>query len=61
MEPAEVRRKVLEAVERGDLPRGGPSELAAHDLVDEAPPGYFERWSQDSAERIREQMIRGSS
>jgi hypothetical protein len=37
----------------GDLPRGGPSDLAAYDLIDEAPPDYFERWANESAERIR--------
>jgi hypothetical protein len=51
---AEVRRRVLEAISCGELPRGGPSELAAYDLIDEVPPGYLERWTSEVAERIRE-------
>jgi hypothetical protein len=55
VDPAEIRRQVLQAVERGDVPRGGPSELAAYDLIDETPVGYFEPWAQEAAERIGRQ------
>jgi hypothetical protein len=52
VKPADVRRRVLDAIERGDLPRGGPSELAAHDLLDEVPEGYFERWLAQAVGRM---------
>jgi hypothetical protein len=52
---AKARRAVLDAVGRGDIPRGGPSELAARDLLDEVPDGYWERWSARAVDRIREQ------
>ena len=55
MGPAEVRQRVLEAIERGEIPKGGPSELAAYDLLDDVPPAYWGRWSQGAVERIREQ------
>lgn len=54
MDRAEVRRRVLEAIERGEIPAGGPSELAAYDLLDDVPADYWERWSQEAAKRIRE-------
>jgi hypothetical protein len=54
----EISRKVLEAVERGELPRGGPSHIAARALCEDTPPGYFERWSEKAAERIRQQASR---
>ena len=50
-----AHRIVLEVVSRGDVPAGGPSELAARDLVEAAPARYWQRWSADAAERIREQ------
>jgi hypothetical protein len=53
---AEVRCRVLEAIERGEIAKGGPSELAAYDLLDDVPPAYLERWSQRAVERIREQI-----
>jgi hypothetical protein len=52
VKPADVRRRVLDAIERGDLPRGGPSELAAHDLLHEVPEGYFERWLAQAVGRM---------
>jgi hypothetical protein len=52
----EARRQVLEAIERGEVPKGGPSELAAYDLLDDVPPAYWERWSRGAVERIREQI-----
>ena len=52
------RRRVLDAVKDG-IPRGGPSEIAAHDLTDDVPAGYFEHWSQDAAERLRQQASDG--
>jgi len=51
----ETRRRVLEAVARGELPPGGPSELAALDLLDEAPSEHWERWSAHAAGRVRAQ------
>lgn len=54
MNREEIRRQVLEAVERGEIPKGGPSELAAYDLLDDVPDVYWERWSKQSVERIRE-------
>ena len=61
MDRAEIRRRVLEAVERGEIPPGGPSELAAWDLLDDVPPAYLERWSQGSVERIREQTRKATT
>jgi len=54
----EVRRRVLEAVERGHLPRGGPSELAARDLIEHVPAGYWAKWTREAAKRIRRQASR---
>ncbi len=48
----EVVATVRLALERGDLPRGGPSEVAAFDLLGELSPGYWQRWSEATAERI---------
>lgn len=56
MRADETRRQVLAAINAGRIPRGGPSELAAHDLIDEVPAGYWERWTTGAAERVREQM-----
>jgi hypothetical protein len=53
----EVREHVLRAIASGRIPRGGPSELAAHDLLGEAPPGYVERWAHKAAERIDEENL----
>ena len=50
----EARRRVLEAVGRGEIPKGGPSELAAYGLLDDVPDAYWQRWSEGSVERIRE-------
>jgi hypothetical protein len=55
MTPEEIRRRVLEAVERGKLPRGGPSHLAALDRKESAD--YWERWSIRAAARIRAQAM----
>ena len=52
-----TRERVLEAIERGEIPKGGPSELAAHGLTDDAPEGYWSRWGEGSAERIRGQVL----
>lgn len=56
--PDAIRRTVLDAIARGDIPAGGPSELAARDLVDDAPARYWQRWSDDAAARISEQTRR---
>jgi hypothetical protein len=56
VDPAEARRRVLEAIERGEIPKGGPSELAAYDLLDDVPEGYWDRWSAESVERIQQQI-----
>jgi hypothetical protein len=48
-----VRQRVLDAVEAGRLPRGGPSHLAALDMVDEFPEKYWHDWNDACAERIR--------
>ena len=53
MRAADVRRQALDAVERGELPRGGPSELAARDLSADVPAGYWDKWSSGAARRIR--------
>ena len=53
MRAADVRRRVLAAVERGELPRGGPSELAARDLTADVAPGYWDKWSSGATRRIR--------
>jgi hypothetical protein len=50
-----VREQVLDALAQGRLPAGGPSELAAHGLIDEVPPGYWDQWTVEAAERIRGQ------
>jgi len=47
---------VLEAIERREIPKGAPSELAVYDLLDDVPAGYWERWSKRSVERIRGQI-----
>ena len=52
MDRAEIRRQVLEAIERGEIPKGGPSELAAYHLLDDVPEGYWERWMKRSVQRI---------
>jgi hypothetical protein len=56
MTGAEYRELVLDAVEDGILPRGGPSDAAAHDLLDAIPPGYWACWSSGAAGRIRAQV-----
>jgi hypothetical protein len=53
VEREQIRRYVLAAVARGDIPRGGPSELAAHDLLDHVPQDYWQRWCRETADRIR--------
>jgi hypothetical protein len=57
MADEQVRRTVIAAVESGDIRRGGPSELAAHDLLDDVPAGYWERWNAAAIERIRKQLV----
>ena len=54
----EVRRHVIDAVEAGRLPRGGPSDAAARRLLDELPRDCWERWGNAAAERIRAQRLR---
>lgn len=49
----EIRRRVIDALEAGRLPRGGPSDAAAHDLFGELPGDYWERWGAAAAERMR--------
>jgi hypothetical protein len=49
---------VTDAIEAGRLPRGGPSDAAARDLIGEMPTGYWEGWSNDAAARIRAQPVR---
>jgi hypothetical protein len=50
---AETAREVLAAVDRGEIPRGGPSEAAARGLLDQLPDSYWDRWSEGAADRIR--------
>jgi hypothetical protein len=47
------RQRVLDAVADGRLPAGGPSHLAALDLLDEVPGSHWEEWNENAAERIR--------
>ncbi len=54
----EIRARVIAAVEAGQLPRGGPSDAAAHNLLDDLPAGYWERWGDAAAKRIRAQRPR---
>ncbi len=49
----DVARSVLAAVGRGDIPAGGPSEAAALELLDQLPSGYWRRWTEAAAQRIR--------
>lgn len=53
MTRGDVQNAVAAAVDRGELPPGGPSEAAAQGLLDQLPDGYWQRWSEDAAERIR--------
>ncbi len=53
MTRADIAREVLAAVDRGEIPRGGPSEAAARGLLDQLPAGYWDRWSEDTIDRIR--------
>jgi len=57
MKRADVAREVLAAVERGEIPRGGPSEAAALGVLDELPEGYWKRWGEDAAQRIRSGLV----
>jgi hypothetical protein len=52
----EARPRVLDAVEGGRLPAGGPSHLVA--LGREADADYWARWSEAAAARIRAQPVR---
>jgi hypothetical protein len=54
----ENRRRVLDAIRRGEFLAGGPSELAARDLLNETPSDYLERWASAAAERIRPHTAR---
>ena len=56
--PEEIRQQVLAAIDRGEIPAGGPSEIAAYDLVDEVPRDYWQRWGSDAADRIRAKAAR---
>jgi hypothetical protein len=38
--------------------RDGPSAIARHDLSGDVPAGYWQRWSEGAAERIRAQVQR---
>lgn len=53
MTPNEIGARVLAEVEAGRLSRGGPSHLAALDLLDEIPSSHWQRWNADTADRIR--------
>jgi hypothetical protein len=53
MSPEEVRRQILAAIDRGEIPMGGPSEICAYGLADEVPRDYWEGWSADATARIR--------
>jgi len=53
MTRTEVQRAVRAAIAAGDMPPGGPSEAAAYDMLDQLPAGYWDRWSEDAADRIR--------
>ena len=57
MGPDSVRQAVLAAITRGLIPLGGPSELAARGLVEEAPAAYWHSWSCEAVERIRARPI----
>jgi hypothetical protein len=50
---ADVRDEVLAVVEQGELPAGGPSELAARGLAKDAPARYFQHWAREAAVRVR--------
>jgi hypothetical protein len=52
-----ARQRVLDAVETGKLPRGGPSHLAALGMLDEFPEKYWQDWNAASAERIRAKAL----
>jgi hypothetical protein len=58
MTPDEVRASVLAAVEAGRLPRGGPSHLAALDLIDEMPGSHWREYGDAAAQRIRARAAR---
>ena len=57
----EVQRVVRAAVDAGQLPAGGPSEAAAYGLLDDLPPGYWQRWAEAAADRIRAKVARGGT
>lgn len=61
MTRADVQNAVAAAVDRGELPPGGPSEAAAHGLLDHLPDGYWQRWSEATVDRIRIQASRRGS
>jgi len=54
---ADVQNAVAAAVDRGELSPGGPSEAAAHELLDQLPPGYWQHWSEAAADRIRAHVV----
>jgi hypothetical protein len=58
MTPDEIRQRVLNAVADGRLPRGGPSHLAALDLINEISGSTWEEWGRAAAERIRAKATR---
>lgn len=49
----DVQNAVAAAVDRGDLPAGGPSDAAALGLLDELPAGYWPEWAELAADRIQ--------
>lgn len=57
----DVQNAVAAAVDRGELPPGGPSDAAAHGLLDQLPPGYWEQWSEATAARIRRAALPAGS
>lgn len=52
----DTARAVRAAIDRGELPRGGPSAADAFGLLETVPAGYWRRWSEVASERIRAQQ-----
>lgn len=52
-----IRAAVLDAIERGAIPAGGPSELAARDQLGAEHAGHVQGWADGIAAGIREQAL----